>query len=273
MSEEKKEKSNNFLSKIKTIRRRSYASNLLLKVDDIIVALNNQLYTFGDKKLTEELKELKKSREKSILTILRGETFIDLIIEGSLGCKFITTNLEETESIKKKFASKENFDIDQLNSYIAMRDAYRKYDVYEETNSLLAGLFPPLWLAYAEKWWVLGLFAALTATLLIVNPILLVLGWLLTSIYCYKAQQNLLYSFSMLEGKDFTLKLAAKSIDHAQLTIRSLDAKSRFKYTKLENPVEEDEKEKEKEKEVKNKTKEDNSATENIVDEKKEALV
>ena len=48
---------------------------MLLKQDDIIVALNNQFYTFGETKLTEELKDLKKNSEKGILTIQRDDVF------------------------------------------------------------------------------------------------------------------------------------------------------------------------------------------------------
>ena len=54
------------------------------------------------------------------------------------------------------------------------------------------------------------------------------LGWIMTSVYCYKAQLNLLFSFSMLEGKAFSAKIAARSIDDAQQIIRNLDPKSRF---------------------------------------------
>ena len=56
---EKKE--NNFLVKIDKVRKRSYAGFMLLKQDDVVVALNNQFYTFGETKLTEELKDLKKN--------------------------------------------------------------------------------------------------------------------------------------------------------------------------------------------------------------------
>ena len=55
---EKKE--NNFLVKIDKVRKKSYAGFMLLKQDDVIVALNNQFYTCGETKLTEELKGLKK---------------------------------------------------------------------------------------------------------------------------------------------------------------------------------------------------------------------
>ena len=74
---EKKE--NNFLVKIDKVRKRSYAGFMLLKQDDIIVALNNQFYTFGETKLTEELKDLKKNSEKGILTIQRDEVFLILL--------------------------------------------------------------------------------------------------------------------------------------------------------------------------------------------------
>ena len=60
-------KENNFLVKIDKVRKRSYAGTLLLKQDDIVVALNNQFYTFGETKLTEELKDLKKIMKKLFL--------------------------------------------------------------------------------------------------------------------------------------------------------------------------------------------------------------
>ena len=74
---------------------------MLLKQDDVVVALNNQFYTFGETKLTEELKDLKKNNKKAILTILRDNVFFDIIVNNSLGCKFLTTNNEETEKLKQ----------------------------------------------------------------------------------------------------------------------------------------------------------------------------
>ena len=105
-------KENNFLVKIDKVRKRSYAGFLLLKQDDIIVAINNQFYTFGETKLTEELKDLKKHNEKAIMTVLRDNVFFDVVVGNSLGCKFLTTNNEETEKIKNDFAKKENFDLE-----------------------------------------------------------------------------------------------------------------------------------------------------------------
>ena len=254
----------NFLIKVDKIRKKSYANSIFLKPDDVIVALNNQFYTYGEKRFIEELKDLKKSNERAILTILRNDIFIDIIVENSLGCGFITTDSNETEKIKNQFSEKSNYDIDELNEYVAMRDVYRRYDVYENSNSLSAGLFPPLWLAYAQKWWVLLAFSILFFMLFSVNFFLFLLGWILTSVYCYKAQLNLLFSFSMLEGKAFSLKFAAKSIDEAHNLIRNIDPKSRFMYSKLADPIIE---------EVPNEDTKKNEENSNIIDEKSEALV
>tara|TARA_B100000686_G_C16729207_1_gene939588 strand:+ start:295 stop:1104 length:810 start_codon:yes stop_codon:yes gene_type:complete len=263
---------NSFLIKIDKIRNSCYASNIFLKEGDVIVALNNQFYIFGENKFTEELKELKKEGGKAILTVLRDTVFFDVIIESSLGCKFLTTSIEETEKIKKDFSSKENFDADQLNEYIGMRDAFRRYDVFSNSNSLSAGLFPPMWLAYNQRWWVLFFFGILGFLLLAVNPFIFLLGWLLTCIYCYKAQLNLLYSFSMLEGKVFCLKIAANSMDQAHETIRNLDPKSKFRYSKLLPPnIEEIDENTKKNKDKNPQENKDNQT--NIVDENKEALV
>ncbi len=252
-------KENNFLVKIDKVRKRSYAGFLLLKQDDIVVAINNQFYTFGETKLTEELKDLKKNNEKAVMTILRDNVFFDVVVSNSLGCKFLTTNNEETEKIKNDFVKKENRDLDELKDYVALRDIFRRYDVFDNSNSLMAGVFPPAWLAYNRKWWVLMLFILMSFMLISINIFMFLLGWVLTSVYCYKAQLNLLFSFSMLEGKVFSLKFSAKSIDEAHKIVRSLDPKSKFLFSKLEEPENEDTNE--------------NKKNENIVDEKQEALV
>ena len=90
-----KNNNSNFLIKIETIRKNSYGGRNFLKSGDIIVALNNQIYTFGEKQFTEELRDLKKNGSKAILTILRGDIFFDIIVENSLGCKFYQYRLKK----------------------------------------------------------------------------------------------------------------------------------------------------------------------------------
>ena len=117
---------------------------IFLKPKDIIVALDNQFYTFGEKQLIADLKELKKNNQKSILSVLRDETFFNLTVENSLGCKFVTTTNDETKKIKSDYSLTEVYEPDQLKEFIGLRDVYRNYDVIENSNSLLARIFSTL---------------------------------------------------------------------------------------------------------------------------------
>ena len=55
---------NNFLIKVDKLKKRTYAQSVFLKPDDIIVAFNNEFYTYGEKRFVEELKDLKKMVKK-----------------------------------------------------------------------------------------------------------------------------------------------------------------------------------------------------------------
>ena len=48
----------NFLIKISKVNPGSHAASNFLKPEDIIVAIDNQFYTFGEKQLTTDLKEI-----------------------------------------------------------------------------------------------------------------------------------------------------------------------------------------------------------------------
>ena len=54
MAEAQQKTTSNFLIKIDKIRKKSYANSIFLKPDDVIVALNNQFYTYGEKKFVVE---------------------------------------------------------------------------------------------------------------------------------------------------------------------------------------------------------------------------
>ena len=239
MDNENKDNNGSFLLKIEGIRKKSHAFSIFLKSNDIIVAVNNELFTHGENALNDELREIQKIKGKIIITIFRDNIFYDVIVRGSLGCKFISTSQSENEEIQSNYSKKKIYDLEELKEYTVLRDLRNNFDCIEKTPSLAAGIFPPLWLAYEQKWWVLGLFSAFSILLFSVNTWLFMIGWLILSIYCYKAQTNLLFSFALLSGKAFTMQLATPSIELTHEMVRSLYPKSKFRYSKLENPISE----------------------------------
>ncbi len=235
-----------FLLKIESVMKKTHAFSIFLKPNDIIVAINNELFTLGENALNDELREIQKIQGKMLVTVFRDDVFFDIIVRGSLGCKFVTTSQSENEEIQSNFSKKKVYDLDELKEYGILRDLRNNFDCIEKSPSLAAGIFPPLWLAYQQQWWILGLFSAFSMLLFSVNSWLFMLGWLILSIYCYKAQTNLLFSFSLLSGKAFTMQLAAPTIEFTHEKVRELYPKSKFKYSKLENPVFEETEENEK---------------------------
>ena len=229
-------KSESFL-KIDSFGNKTIASSLLLKSDDVIVALENNLYLKGENAFIEDLNFLKKKEKKTILTIYRNGIFFDVLISGSLGCKFISTDSNETKLIAEQFSKKEVFDQSDLNEYIAMRDLTHNYEIICKSKSLAAGLATPFWLAYHKKWWLISLFTVLSFLLLSANFWIFVFGWICVSIYCYIGQHELLISFALLSGKAYSSILCARDMDYVQKIIRELNPKAKFKVSRLGAPV------------------------------------
>ncbi|MBD75251.1 MAG: hypothetical protein CMM96_07205 [Rickettsiales bacterium] len=230
-----KSKSQSFL-KVESIRKRSYAHSVLLKENDVIVAFDNNLFFKGEKALIDDLIDQKKKNKKTLLTISRNEQLFDLIVTGSLGCDFISTDSEETEKIKQTFAKKQIWDKEELSNFFAMRDLTNNFEVIKDDKNISAGIFPPLWLAYHQKWSLLVIFSVVSFLLISVNFWVFLIGWICTSIYCYLAQKELLVSFSLLSGKAFSLVVASNNRENAEKCIRQLNPKSKFKYSNLQDP-------------------------------------
>lgn len=222
--------------KIESIRKRSNAAGILLKDGDVIVALDNTLFFKGDKALVEDLVEQKKKDQKTLLTVFRGGVFFDVFVDGSLGCDFITTDSDDTEKIQQLFPKKKIVDKEKLSTFFAMRDLNNNFEIIKEQKNILAGLIPPLWLAYHQKWSLLIIFSVMSILLISLNFWLFLIGWISTSMYCYLAQIELLVSFSMLSGKAFSIILASNNLENAEKTVRELNPKSKFKYSKLQDP-------------------------------------
>ena len=222
--------------KIESIRKRSNAAGILLKDGDVVVALDNTLFFKGNKALIEDLVEQKKKDQKTLLTIFRGGVFFDVFVDGSLGCDFIITDLNETETIQQLFSRKKILDKEKLSTFFAMRDLSNNFEIIKEQKNISAGLMPPLWLAYHHKWSLLVIFSVISLLLISLSFWLFLIGWISTSMYCYLAQRELLVSFSMLSGKAFSIIIASNNLENAEKTIRELNPKSKFKYSKLQDP-------------------------------------
>ena len=127
-----------FLLKIESVMKKTHAFSIFLKPNDIIVAINNELFTLGENALNDELREIQKIQGKMLVTVFRDDVFFDIIVRGSLGCKFVTTSQSENEEIQSNFSKKKVYDLDELKEYGILRDLRNNFDCIEKSPSLAA---------------------------------------------------------------------------------------------------------------------------------------
>ena len=138
--------------KISKIRSFSNAFNLKLKENDIIVAVNGEIFN----STYEDLRKILEEDNDKIITIFRDGITFNIRPNGSLGitCEqesedkildFKNIKINEIFNNKKKFL---NFEI--------YKNLKRKGIVLDLTPSILPSLAPPLWMIYQRMWPLLG---------------------------------------------------------------------------------------------------------------------
>ena len=118
--------------KIDKLVRRSHAMSLLLRNDDIIVALNGLVFKGTQKLLNEKLRD----EGLKILTIQRKDIFFNIKAEGPLGIKLIEVSSEEANELLKKTQKylEKNNDFTNFHEYEVYKGK-KNYYILESSNN------------------------------------------------------------------------------------------------------------------------------------------
>ena len=241
-SADKNELAVSFL-KVDALRRGSHALSLLLRTDDIIVALNKIPFRGTQKILNEKLKE----STENILTIYRKNVFFNVLARGPLGIKLIETSSDEDEAILEKLKSY----LDNIKSF----EYYKEFEVFRGKNnmynilevnegSLFASLFPLVWFFHNKLYLPLFLIIILFILLGSVEWWLFLSSWVILTIYMTKGSMSILRSYCLFDEMRIYSKIFAENIKDVQLVIRELDKKSKYTFPLIDPPVLEEEKNK-----------------------------
>ncbi len=240
--ESKNETAISFL-KVDALRRGSYALSLLLRTDDIIVAINKNPFRGTQKVLNEKLKE----STENVLTIYRKNVFFNVLAKGPLGIKLIETSSDEDEAILEKLKSyldniKSFEDYKEFEVFRGQKNMYNILEVNE--GSLFASLFPLVWFFHYKLYLPLFLIVILFILLGSVEWWLLLSSWVILTIYMTKGSMSILRSYCLFNEMRIYSKIYAENIKDVQLVIRELDKKSNYTFPEIDPPVLEEEKSK-----------------------------
>ena len=110
--------------KVDALRKGSHALSLLLRTDDIIVAVNKTPFRGVQKLLNEKLKESK----ENVITIYRKNVLFNVLAKGPLGIKLVETSSDEDAAILEKLKSY----LDNIKSF----ENYKEFEVFKGRKNM-----------------------------------------------------------------------------------------------------------------------------------------
>ena len=222
--------------KVGKLARRSHAMQLLLRTDDIIVALNGLVFRGTQKLLNQKLKD----EDLKVLTIQRKDLFFHIKVDKPLGIKLIEVSSEEANDllnkIQKYLENKQDFS--KFFEYEVYKGKKNYYDVLENNEaSLFASLLPFAWFIHHKLYSPLLL---LGATFLLLGSIawwLFLAAWVITTIYMSKSSMSLLRGYCLFNEMQPYMKVFSSSNQDVQEIVRKIDNKCRYRFPMISPPI------------------------------------
>ena len=223
--------------KLKEHGKYSRTRALRLKEQDIIVAIDGELFHDSTDNLTDLLSE--EDVEFWIVTIYRSGVIFEVAARGPLGGNYEYCKPQECQSIENalkthKFHPKTDYKI-----YEVLKDIEKSCDIYDTSYTPLAVYAPPLWLMQQRMWEPLIAIIAVYLITLNVNIFLFILAAVLISLYFKRGQLILRRSYSMYQDRTVWITIAATNELEAQKSCRDIDPKCSFPFS-LVGPPEKD---------------------------------
>ncbi|MDC0564272.1 hypothetical protein OAP51_05695 [Alphaproteobacteria bacterium] len=213
--------------RIKSMNRRSHASELRLREEDVLVAIDGQPVENDIQKLEEYFKMIE---EPVLLTLFRGGFFLSVFAKQDLGCILEYATSEVSEGVSFKLQSHEIDNPKAYRTYEALRNVHRDIFLFEAEYSSFATFLPPLWLLNYRMWEPLFAILAAYAVCLLIHPLLFLAVFSLIAGYFHRAQTKLIRGYALYQEHYFWMVLAARSDEEAMTVCRQFDPKCQFKF-------------------------------------------
>jgi len=213
--------------RIKTVGRKSYASELRLRELDVLVAIDGLPVDNDIQKLEEQLKMIERP---ALLTLFRDGFFLSVFAKQYPGCILEYAPAEISEGVAFKLKSHELDNPKGYRTYEALRNVSRDVFLFEAEYSSFATFLPPFWLLNYRMWEPLMAVLSTYAVSLLVHPLLFVVIFVMIGGYFHRAQTKLIRGYALYQEHYFWMVLAARSDDEAMTICRQFDPKCQFKF-------------------------------------------
>ena len=246
------------LLQLKELGKRSRSRALRLRNDDILVAIDGQMFFGNADELHERLtltqpravidedaedaddfyedEEEEEEEKRAIVTLYREGELFDLLVPGPLGGTWAFATPDMTDICKNELNGHMVEAADKYANYEILRDISNLCVMYSTQPEVLPRIAPFVWLVQNRLW------EPLLATIVIytmglgVHWVVFALLYILTCIYFGRGQISILRSYAMFQDRQMWMVLAGRSIKDAQETARRLEPKCKFKFSYIPPP-------------------------------------
>lgn len=223
-----------------------YARSLRLKENDVLVAINGNLFT-GDAEMLRSFFGIKDQNENDaqedendedekecryLLTFWRDGVFFHLVFNHPLMATYNFTQYEESTAISKSFSSLSYASLEKYENYEIFKDVYRKAGIHSIKPDPIATIAPSLWMLNHRLYYPMLAIIVVYAITLMTHWVMFIISYILVSFYTRRAQIDLLRSYQLFAEKYFWMVLAATNEIKAQEKAREFDRKLLFKFDK-----------------------------------------
>ena len=201
-----------------------------LQERDILVAVDGKIYREGPAKLREIFESKSGHDAKWLLSFWRDGQIFDILVTSPIQSQFGLATQEETDWALEQFEQHVFAEFDTYQNYEIYRDNYGICDILSMDKDPMTFLFPVLWCMKYRLY--PPLFALLVSygVTLFVNIFLFVVTYVVLSRFVYLSQNNIMRSFTMFEGKNHYMTIAASKESDVSTLVKKIDPKNKIRF-------------------------------------------
>lgn len=232
--------------KLQRDRMGRYAKRMRLRSDDVLVAVDGELFT-GDAEMlgayfkgretdsadVEDIEEDEPEQEelpRHMLTFWRDGAFFHIVFNQPLLATYEYTNSEEGEQIVKGFEALQYGPLEEYDNYEVFRDLYHDGAIHCVRPEPLATVAPLLWAINHRLLYPAAVMIIVYGATLLTHWAMFVAAYALMSVYTRRSQLDLLRSYHMYGEKHFWAVVAERNEVSAGEAARQFDRKLIFQF-------------------------------------------
>jgi hypothetical protein len=201
-----------------------------LKENDILVAVDGELYLDGPAKLNDKFVMEAGDEAKWLLTFWRDGQLFDILLRAPIQSQFGLATEQESEWALEQFSTHVYGEFAEYQNYEIYRDVHGVCDVLSLEKDPVAFILPSLW---CLKYRLFPPLAAIVAAYLVtffINIFLFLLTYIILSRFVYVSQDNILRSFTLYAGKSHYMTIASTNENDVSAIVKKIDPKNKIRF-------------------------------------------